>query len=472
MWWLYEVLLILGSLAYLPKAVWRRRLPHRGWAMRLGRYPARVDEVLRGRRPVWMHAVSVGEVQAVRPLIRALQARAPEEPLVLSTVTPGGFQMAAEGVGPRGVAVYFPLDLRACVRRALGVLHPRALLLVESELWPTVIREAKARGIPVVLVNGRISARAFRRYRRMKRWVALMLTQVDGFLMQAQEDADRLIQLGAPARLVQVSGNLKWEASLFARPTPSQIEETAGQLHLNGQDVVMTAGSTHRGEERALLESVRVLRSRHPRLRLILAPRHLERVAEVEALVSSMGFTPHRLSQWSPTGKSLDFARDLSSRDPEPVEGPVAPSCPPVGRNPERPRSKIGGVEGPSDRTHWDVGLVDAFGQLPRYYGVATVVFIGGSLIPHGGQNPLEAAGLGKPLVFGPFMHNFAEIAQTLVANQAARQLHDASQLTGALQSLFSDAAATAAMGRRAQRLVERSQGALDRTLAALSAYL
>ena len=423
MWWLYEVLLILGSLAYLPKALWRRRLPHRGWTMRLGRYPAHVSDGLRGRRPVWIHAVSVGEVQAVRPLIRALQERPVGGTLVLSTVTPGGFQMAQECVEPGGVAVYFPLDLRASVRRALGALHPRALLLVESELWPTVIREAKARGIPVVLVNGRISARAFRRYRWVKRWVAGTLNQADGFLMQSQEDADRLVELGAPARLVQVTGNLKWEAGLFARPTPSQIEETAGQLHLHGQEVLMTAGSTHRGEERALLESVRALRNRHPHLRLILAPRHLERVAEVEELVRSAGLTPCRLSQ--------------------------------------------------SDaQAGWDVGLVDAFGQLPRYYGVATVVFIGGSLIPHGGQNPLEAAGLGKPLVFGPFMHNFAEIAQALISNQAARQLADPSQLTGALEGLLSDPAATAAMGSRAQRLVERSQGALTRTLAFLDPLL
>lgn len=424
MWLLYELLFFIGLLLYyLPKALWRKRLPHRGWRMRLGRYPASVHESLRGRHPVWIHAVSVGEVLAARPLIDALGAQTSGEPLVLSTVTPGGFDVASQHLGDRGVVIYFPLDLRFCVRRALDALHPRALLLLESELWPAMMHLTKARGIPIAIVNGRVSTRTFRRARRLTPWLGSLLRHVDLFLMQSETDAERIIQLGARPANVQVTGNLKWEASLTARPAPSTIEETAGWLGLNGQDRLIVGGSTHRGEEVELLRALQTLQASPGRVRLILAPRHLERLAEVEGLVQQVGFTSRRLSE--------------TSRG-----------------------------------TRWDVGLVDTFGQLPRYYGVATVAFIGGSLIPHGGQNPLEAASLGTPIVFGPSMHNFADIASQLTNSQAARQLSSAAELTPTLRGLLQDSASAHAMGRRAQELTERSRGSLQRTLDALQSVL
>jgi 3-deoxy-D-manno-octulosonic-acid transferase len=419
MWWVYEALLVVALVAYLPKALWRRRLPHRGWRMRLGRYPASIHESLRGARPIWVHAVSVGEVSAARPLVDALAARAPGEPLVLSTITPGGFDVASKHLGDRGVAIYFPLDVRRCVRRALDALHPRALLLLESELWPTAVRLTQARGIPIVIVNGRVSMRTYRRAQRLIPWLGGLLRYVDLFLMQSETDADRIIRLGALPASVQVTGNLKWEASLAARPAPAMVEETAGWLGLNGQERLIVGGSTHRGEEAELLRALQALRASHGSVRLLLAPRHLERLAEVEGLVQQAGFSSRRLSH-APRG------------------------------------------------ARWDVGLVDTFGQLPRYYGLASAVFIGGSLIPHGGQNPLEAASLGKPIVFGPSMHNFTDIASQLTSHQAARQLSGAAQLLPALRGLLQDPASAHAMGRRAQELTERSRGALQRTLEAL----
>jgi 3-deoxy-D-manno-octulosonic-acid transferase len=302
------------------------------------------------------------------------------------------------------------------VRRAFDAIHPRALILVESELWPTAIRVAKQRGIPVVVVNGRISPRTFRRAQWLTPWLRGLLTQVDGFLMQSELDAERIIACGAPRAAVQVTGSLKWEASLAARPSPESIREIAQRLGLNGQEAVIVAGSTHRGEEAALLNAFRALRGTHQSARLIVAPRHLERLSEVEGLIQKTGFTPARLSQ--------------ASRG-----------------------------------TPWNVGLVDRVGQLPRYYGLATVAFIGGSLIPHGGQNPLEAASLGKPIVFGPFMHNFADIAQQLLTHQAARQVTDGRQLTMVLKELLAQQPAAQEMGRRAQALAERAGGATARTL-------
>jgi len=313
--------------------------------MRLGCYPASVTDRLAGRRAIWVHAVSVGEVQAAGPLLQLLAQAYPQDPLVLSSITPGGFELASRQLDGRVIPVYFPLDLRCSVDRALETLRPRILLLMESELWPTVIRLTKARGVPVAVVNGRLSARAFARYHWVRPVVGAMLNRVDLFLMQSQADANRLLELGVRPERVQVAGNLKWDASLKVRPEPEAIRGLAGRLRLTGQ-TVLVAGSTHRGEEGVILDAYRLLRGAQQDLRLILAPRHLERLEEVEALVRRAGWKPVRLSSGSPGG--------------------------------------------------WDVGLVDTFGQLPLYYGLATLVFVGGSLIPHGGQNPLEATGLGK----------------------------------------------------------------------------
>ena len=424
MWILYELLLIISYLLYLPSAVWRRRLPHRGWTMRLGRYPAQIRRQLEGRSVIWIHAVSVGEVLAAKPLLDALIQRYPQDRLVVSTTTESGFSIATQQIGVRGVAVFFPLDFRWCVRRALEVLHPRLLVLMEAEWWPTVIRLARARGVPVAVVNGRISPRAFRRYGWVRRWLKEMLGNVNVYLMQGEVDADRLIALGAPKERVQVVGSLKWEASLGVRPSAEALQAVAGRLGLNGRQAVIVAGSTHRGEERLVLEAFQVLRQSGQDMRLILAARHLERLPEVEALVRAMGLTTVRLSSVAPGGGT------------------------------------------------WDVGLVDTFGQLPLYYGLASVVFVGGSLIPHGGQNPLEPASLGKAVVFGPFMHNFEGIARELLAHQAARQLADGSQLTPTFQALLANRQGAQDMGRRAQELVERSRGTTQRTLEALQPLL
>jgi len=423
MWMLYEILLVIGLLLYLPKAVWRRRLPHRGWSMRLGRYPARVVRSLEGRRALWIHAVSVGEVLAARPLLKALIEIAPADAVVVSTITPGGFAMASQHLGARGIALYFPLDLRACVTRALEAIRPRLLLLMESELWPTVIRLTKARGIPVAVVNGRISPGAFRRYQVVRSRLGGMLRRVDLFLMQSRADAERLIQLGASPGAVQVVGSLKWDASLGTRPAPEAIQDAAARLGLDGRQPVIVAGSTHHGEEPAVLRAFRALRASHPDARLLIAPRHLERLAEVEGLIRRAGLRPARLSR-------LPAAEE------------------------------------------WQVGMVDTWGELPLYYGLASVVVIGGSFIPHGGQNPLEATSLGKPVVFGPSMHNFAEIVQQLLAHHAAHQLSQTSELPDTLHVLLADRAQSQEMGRRAQELTERSRGATQRTLDALRPLL
>ncbi len=423
MWWLYELLFLIGFILYLPKALWRRRLPHAGWTMRLGRYPDAVTARLGARPSIWVHAVSVGEVLAAKPLLKALAQAHPDTPLALSTITPGGFHVASKELNGRHVVVFLPLDLQLCVRRALDALRPKALFLMESELWPVLIRLTHAAGVPVAVVNGRISPRAFGRYRLVRPWLPGLWRRVSLFLMQSQADADRLLALGAPPERVRVVGSLKWDASLGSRPVPQQVREVAGRLGLTAAAPVLVAGSTHRGEEDAVLGAFRALRSHHPQARLIVAPRHLERLGEVEGLIRGAGFAGRRLSE----------------------PGTAAP---------------------------WDVGLVDTFGQLPLYYALATAAFIGGSLIPHGGQNPLEATSLGRPVVFGPHMHNFEAIAHQLLAHHAARQAADGAELTEILQELLSRPEDAQAMGQRSQELTERFQGATQRTLELLAPLL
>ncbi len=422
MWILYEFLYLLGYVLYVPMAVWRRRLPHRGWSMRLGRYPATLRQTLAGRQSLWVHAVSVGEVMAARPLLQALARAYPRAPIVLSTMTAGGYRVAAKHVDGLAAAICFPLDLGGCVDRALNALQPKALILMESELWPRVIERAKARGIPVAVVNGRMSAGAFRRSRRVQRWLAPTLAGVDVYLMQTAEDAERVMSLGAPRDRVQVGGSLKWDASVAGQPDREAIARLRGELQLMQDHPVLVAASTHRGEEAVLLDVLRSLRASHSSLRLIVAPRHLERLGEVEILVRRAGYRAMRAS--SPSGEA------------------------------------------------WDVAVVDTFGQLPRYLALASVVFIGGSLIRHGGQNPLEAAALGKAAVCGPSMDNFPAIMPPLRAQQAIVQLATPQELLPALQGLLGDPARATEMGLRAKAVVERSRGVADRTLAALRPLL
>ncbi len=424
MWLVYEILLAIAFLCYVPKALMKRRLPHRRWSMRLGRYPQHVRTRVEGRDVIWIHAVSVGEVMAVQPLIWELRAREPAILVVLSTITPTGFAVASNCLGTQGVVIYAPLDFRFAVRRALETIRPRLLLLVESELWPALTRLTNAQRIPVAVVNGRISARAYRRYRWVKPWLKRMLDAVDLFLMQSEEDAARITGMGAEGRRVRVQGSLKWDASLATRPKRGAGEELAARLGVRPDEIVLVAGSTHRGEETTVLEACRVLRKRRTAVRLVIAPRHVERIGEVEALVREQGLSVQRASAITP------------------ASGP------------------------------WDVAVVDTFGTLPAYYGIATVAFIGGSLIPHGGQNPLEAASLGKPVIFGPSMENFAEIAGQLLSHEAAIQLRHRSDFVSTLKDLLDNPAKALAMGQRARDLVEHLSGTSRRTCDALKPLL
>ncbi|MBI4012680.1 MAG: 3-deoxy-D-manno-octulosonic acid transferase [Candidatus Rokubacteria bacterium] len=417
MYLLYSLGLALLGLAYLPaflvRKVWRGGYPL-ALAQRLGFVP-----VAPGPDRIWVHAVSVGEVMAAVPLVHALRRRWPGSEVVVSTVTATGDRVARARLQETAAAFVFPLDFAFAMRRAVRRVRPRCFIALETELWPNLLRTLAAAGVPAVLANGRISDRSFRRYLRVRGLFRRVLEQVALFAMQSDEDARRIIAMGAPPERVVVTGNLKMEAP-HGEVGADRLWRRL--LHL-GDEPVWIAGSTHRGEEAAVLDAFLELRRAGERLCLILAPRHPERIDEVEALARGRGLQPVRRSRIAPGG--------------------------------------AGGVV-----------LLDTVGELAALYAVADVIFMGGSLVPIGGHNVIEPALHAKPIVFGPHMGNFREAARLLLQAGAAVQVRDASALVPALRTLLVDADARRRVGEAAWTAVRAHQGACERTLEALEGLL
>jgi 3-deoxy-D-manno-octulosonic-acid transferase len=387
----------------------------------MGRLPVYLN--VDGDRSIWIHAVSVGEVLAARPLVPALRERFPAHRIFVSTTTMTGNAVARKSL--RGVdgLFYAPFDFPHPVRRALEVLNPSLLLLVETELWPNLIHEAKRRGARIALVNGRISPRSFPRYRRLRRLLTGTLGEVDLFLMQGEAHAQRIREMGAPADRVAVTGNLKFDAV-----EPARLPERLVKLLQGGTGQMRplwVAGSTVGGEEEAVLSAFHRVRTAVPHARLLIAPRHPERFDTVPPLVEAAGFRCLRRSALDP----------LAWKDGE-------------------------------------VLLLDSLGELSQVYALASVVFVGGSLVPSGGHNILEPAVAGKPVVVGPHMENFQEIADQFRAEQAVVQVSSADELAGVVSSLLLDEDERQRLGERARDLVGRNRGAVERSASALADLL
>jgi 3-deoxy-D-manno-octulosonic-acid transferase len=365
---------------------------------------------------VWIHAVSVGEVLAARSLVAPLREALPGARVALSTTTLTGHAIARKGL-TADVLLFAPFDLRFAVRRVVGALRPRLLLLVETELWPNLVREARQAGARVAVVNGRLSDRSFPRYRRIRGLLRPLLAQIDLFLMQGPEHAERMLELGAEPSRVRVGGNLKFDALEAAEP-PETL-----RLLLDTQGApLLIAGSTMPGEEALVLQAFRVARARVPALRLVLVPRHPERFGAVTELVAAAGFPCVRRSA----------LRAGEWRD--------------------------------------EVMVLDTMGELAKVYPLATVVFVGGSLVPKGGHNVLEPAVAGRPVVVGPHMENFREIAELFLAAGAIVQVGSAADLGEQLILLLEDEPRRQAIGERARLLVEQQKGAVRRSVEALRA--
>ena len=390
---------------------------------RWGHLPDGIDPG--GRPSIWIHAVSVGEVQAARTLIAGLRDRYPGHRLWLSTTTRTGRAVAA-GIEAVDGLFYFPLDLPPAVDRVLDRVRPVLFIAVDTELWPNLLRRCARRGVRTVLVNGRISDRSYPRYRLVRRWFRRVLADMDRCCAQSDESARRLVDLGAPAERVVVTGNLKFDALPAPRPGSAPGDgDLLRALGVAADRPVLVAASTHPGEEGPVLDAFRRLRARAPGLVLVLAPRHPERGAEAAALAAKRGLAAVRRSR--------------------------------------PPDDGAGGA---------DVVVLDTVGELPALFRVATVVFVGGSLVPAGGHNVIEPASWGRPVVFGPHMENFAEIAELFLANRAARRVASAVELAPVLAGLLADPRRRAELGTAARSLVEANRGAAARSLDEIAAVL
>src|SRR5512136_2693826 len=407
--WLYSTCLGAYLLGLAPSVLWQMLLRgkyRRGIAERFGR----ATPWQAAAAPLWLHAVSVGEVMAAAPLARLLAARYPEVPLLASTTTETGRAVAEQRI-PAARFVFFPLDFGWSVRRALRGLRPRAVLLTETELWPNFLAACAAEGIPAVVVNGR----TFPRYRLIRPWFRLVSRHVRLFCMQSAADAERILALGAPAERVTITGNLKYD--LPALDQALDRDAICAGLALPADCRLVVAGSIHRGEDEPVIEAYKAAVSSRRNLCLLLAPRHPERLDEVERAATRAGVACVRRSR-------------LPGEAPQP-----------------------GGAI-----------LLDTMGELARLYAVASVVFIGGSLIPHGGQNILEPAAYGRPVLHGPHMGNFSEMRDLFRTARAAVEVVDGRSLSGALQTLLDDPAEADRMGRAGRAIVEAQRGATERT--------
>ena len=372
---------------------------------------------------IWIHAVSVGETLTVKALIADLRAQYPRLRIFLSTTTIAGQQVAKKNLQVDGV-FYFPFDWTFTVRRTLAVVKPRLFVMMETEIWPNLLRECRERGIKTVVINGRISAKSYPRYRLVRPLFRRVLADIDRFCMQSDESARRIIDLGADPARVTVTGSLKFDSlptsALVSHGRPREL--VLRYFRVPPARVVLVAGSTMKQEDAAVLRAFARIRSITPGALLVVAPRQRERFDEVERLARDEGFSVARRS---------NLAVDADPRA--------------------------------------DVVVLDTFGELAQVYQIATVVFVGGSLADYGGHNILEPAIFGKPIVFGPHMHNFREIADTFLTNHAAVQVQSERELEEALRNLVADPVRRAALGAAARALVETNRGAKDKTMAVVS---
>jgi len=413
--WPFGLLLFLPG--YLVK-MFRRGGYREKFGQRLGFYDSAVRQRLAGKNPVWFHAVSVGEVAIALKLAREWKTREPGLLLVLTTTTTTGFALAQRQFSSLGDVMYMPLDFWPIMRRGFGLINPSLIVLVEAEVWPNLMAEARRREIPVALVNARLSPRSEARFRRFQQFVSPLFRQLALISVAESEDVQKWSALGVDrARLRQV-GSVKFDS---AELEEQMAVSATGIFHLSSltaEDPVLLGGSTHHGEEDILADVFLRLRLRSPRLSLFLAPRHVERAREIRKKLEARGLDVRFVSE--------------ASTDPE-----ARPHC----------------------------IILDQTGQLPLWYGIATVAFVGKSLTAHGGQNPVEPIAAGVPVIFGPKMENFAQLAKELIAHDGAVEVHDARELQAAVARLLENPDARTSLVTKAEEVLARHRGATARTV-------
>ena len=426
MYFFYRILTAVAMLFLAPYYAlrgWRRGEPARALMERLGNPPLEiVTRAQSACQAIWTHAVSVGEVLAAKPLVDQLKQRFPERPVLVSTTTETGQRLAHECLNCADGIFYFPLDWSVSVRRALSTIRPALIIVMETEIWPNFLREARRQGVPVIFANARISEKSFARY---KRWEFLIgpffrrvLPDAELFLAQTLEDAARLSEMGAPESRVGVTGNLKYDSE---QPDVSRFGVwLEGEIQRQERWPVIVAGSVVAEEEEAVLAAYDTVQRRWRRALMILAPRKPDRFEAAASIAAAAG--------WNVVCRSrIDF------------DAPLDESA--------------------------DVVVLDSIGELAGIYSLADAVFVGGSLVPSGGHNILEPAWFGKPPVFGPSMENFRDMAAQFLKARAAVEVTSGPQLGKVWVQLIEDTALRDRMGRAAREISERNRGAAARSL-------
>ncbi|MEJ2007300.1 MAG: 3-deoxy-D-manno-octulosonic acid transferase [Acidobacteriota bacterium] len=429
MYRLYSILFTLGLILLAPYYIWRRRGRKElaGWRERLGLLPSSFRQETRGS--IWIHAVSVGETLAIGGLVKELQRRYPDRKIFLSSVTAAGREAGEKRLPGIAGQFYLPFDWVWAVRRVLEQIRPSVLLIVETELWPNMLNTAKEFGCATLLVNARVSDRSFPGYRRIRPFMRRVLQNLSRICTQTATDAERFQTLGAPAECVVITGNLKFDG----RPPEFgsfgvKMKEILARAN---RSPVFVAGSTMRGEEALVLQAWQTIHKTHPHAFMILAPRHPARFDEVAGLLQ----TQH-LSYIRRTGLS-------------PANGEML--------------RRFGSAE---------ILLLDTIGELAETFGLADIVFVGGSLVPTGGHNVVEPAFWGKPIIFGPHMTNFRDVASLFLRARGSVQVSDSNGLADAVLRLLANPAEAQALGERAKGVVNQQAGAALRVLSQMEEWL
>lgn len=448
MYFLYSLALSTTFLVLLPYFVYQA-VKHGKYVGNLKQRFGSVPPIAEKLPVIWVHTVSVGEFLAAQPLIERLASEFPSYRLVVSTTTTTGQRLARERLG-RGKQTdnlfYFPFDWAFSVRRALNRVNPALVVLLETELWPNFLRECRRRRITTVVANGRISRRSFRGYARIKPFISRVLADISLLIMQSADDRDRALALGASPERLRICGNIKYDITIEDesddRRTAPLFERLIG---LRQSAPLIVAGSTAEGEERLLLEALGLIRTR-PSLsesRLVIAPRRPERFDEVASMIAGSGFGFVRRSEG-------EIAFGAAAEAVAPVDAGI--------RN--------------------DVILLDSIGELASIYRFASVVFVGGSMVPRGGHNVLEAAAHAKPIVVGPYTDNFKAIisdfaqAGGLIQLRTEQLSNPAAALAESIVQILSDAGRAETMGSKARELLRRNRGATDCIVTAISSLL
>ena len=440
---LIYLLLILFSLPWLVWQAVRKGKYRRGYAAKfLGLVPRRETQ----KTCLWLHAVSVGEVNLLLPLVRLIQQQRPDWQCVISTTTAAGMELARKKF-PELSVFYCPLDFTWATAAAMRRIRPDVLVLAELELWPNLVRAARRHGAKVAVINGRLSEHSFRGYRRIRLFIAGILRQIDLIAVQDETYAQRFRLLGARPETVHVTGSMKYDGAQTDRANPA-TRRLASLAGFSSDDIVWLAGSTQEPEEEIVLEIFRRLSAEFPRLRFVLVPRHPERFQAVARLLDQSGLPWQRRSAIPAVEPTVENAAVVGAT---------------VELSPQRDQLSPQQMPQPIQRP--PILLVDVVGELGAWWGAAQIAFVGGSFGRRGGQNMIEPAAYGAAVSFGPNTWNFSDIVSSLLAQNAAVQLPDAADLERFVRRCLEEPQYAAELGRRAKTLVQSQIGATERTL-------